>query len=290
VGLSSPSQVALGGIAVGPSGVTSRRLYRTAAGQATVQLLTTLADNTTTTYTDATADASLGAAAPASDTSGLTIQTGQVNPGSTSMPVTSTGWARPDGGWAIVGNGAVIIRYTGISGNLLTGIPATGSGSITAAVNYNSTITSAPMLIGVTGLTLPINAGDPMAIWVQVDDTAAQSALAARVGGTGIIENVIVDQRRGVPSITALCQADLVMYSRPLLTATYTCFDAKSRSGRPVTVNLPTLAINQTLTITDVTIDYVGQGPARFHVTAGTLPLSLDAILRQLAGDLDAGF
>jgi hypothetical protein len=44
--------------------VTSRKIYRTAAGGATYKLVTTLSDNTTTTYTDNTADGSLGAEAP----------------------------------------------------------------------------------------------------------------------------------------------------------------------------------------------------------------------------------
>lgn len=45
-------------------GVNSRRVYRTEAGGSTWKLLTTLSDNTTTTYVDNTADASLGTNAP----------------------------------------------------------------------------------------------------------------------------------------------------------------------------------------------------------------------------------
>lgn len=46
-------------------GVATRRIYRTASGSAgTFNLITTLNDNTTTTYDDNTADASVGAAAP----------------------------------------------------------------------------------------------------------------------------------------------------------------------------------------------------------------------------------
>lgn len=44
--------------------VTSRKLYRTTAGGSTYGLVTTIADNTTTTYTDNTGDGSLGAAPP----------------------------------------------------------------------------------------------------------------------------------------------------------------------------------------------------------------------------------
>lgn len=45
-------------------GVNARRIYRTSAGGATYKLVTTINDNTTTTYDDAVADASLGANAP----------------------------------------------------------------------------------------------------------------------------------------------------------------------------------------------------------------------------------
>lgn len=61
-------KVALTAIPLGGALVTSRKLYRTAAGGSTYLLLATLADNTTTTYTDNTADASLGAGAPTTNT------------------------------------------------------------------------------------------------------------------------------------------------------------------------------------------------------------------------------
>lgn len=54
-------KVSLTLIPVGTSTVGSRKIYRTTAGGSVYRLLTTIADNTTTTYTDNTADASLGA-------------------------------------------------------------------------------------------------------------------------------------------------------------------------------------------------------------------------------------
>jgi len=45
-------------------GISSRRLYRTVAGGTTYKLVTTINDNTTTSYDDNTADGSLGANAP----------------------------------------------------------------------------------------------------------------------------------------------------------------------------------------------------------------------------------
>lgn len=57
-------QIAWSAIPVGPTGTTARKLYRTSAAGAsgTEKLVTTLADNTTTTFTDNVADGSLGAA------------------------------------------------------------------------------------------------------------------------------------------------------------------------------------------------------------------------------------
>jgi len=61
-------KVSLSAIPLGGADVTSRKIYRTAAGGSTYLLLATLADNTTTTYTDNTADSSLGAGAPTTNT------------------------------------------------------------------------------------------------------------------------------------------------------------------------------------------------------------------------------
>lgn len=70
------SSIPLGNVV---EGVLERKLYRTAAGGAsgTEKLVTTLSDNTTTTFTDNVADGSLGAAAPTSDTAGVI---GPMNP------------------------------------------------------------------------------------------------------------------------------------------------------------------------------------------------------------------
>lgn len=61
-------QVSVTAIPLGGSHVTQRKLYRTAAGGSTYLLLTTIANNTATTYTDNIADAALGAAAPTTNT------------------------------------------------------------------------------------------------------------------------------------------------------------------------------------------------------------------------------
>jgi hypothetical protein len=143
------NRVQLSAIPVGAAAVTQRKVYRTPAGSAALQLLTTLADNATTVYLDALADAALGAAPAGSDTSGLTQPAGNVPAGSTSIIVAGAAAFDPAGGWAVIGNGQQVIRYTGRTANSLIGVPASGSGAIVASVAYNSTITASPMLVGV---------------------------------------------------------------------------------------------------------------------------------------------
>ncbi|SRR6266487_178810 len=53
------TNVNLSAIAVGPTGTLSRNIYRSLVGGSTSHLLHTIADNTTTTYNDSTADSSI---------------------------------------------------------------------------------------------------------------------------------------------------------------------------------------------------------------------------------------
>jgi len=338
-------------IPLGPPGVTARKLYRRFNGAGTFKLVTTIANNTGTTFTDAVANAALGAAAlttataignqilvtlpkgpqavtaralymspstnptrryiltindnstpsvvvttsdaaiidaalePGSDTSGLQQPTGQVNPGAAVIPVASSAPFRPGGGWVTLAGGQTV-RYTGISAQTLVGVPASGSGAITTTVLYGSQALPAPMLVGVTGLTRPMLKGGAVHIWIQRDDLLAQQEHAARTGGDGIVEFLIVDQRRGVESLTARCDADLALFSRPIITVSYATRDLWTKSGKPITVNLPApLSISQALTIQEVTITEIDIAPGlppRFTVRASSVRFSLEDTLRRL--------
>jgi len=281
-------QIAVAGIAIGPANTTARKVYRTAAGGSTLQFVATIADNTTTTYVDATADGSLGATAPTSDTSGLGQPQGEVLAGSTSLPIATVS-AFPAAGW--VRAGEQILRYTGISGNTLTGIPASGTGAIVSSVPFGSAIAPAPMLTGVTGLTLAMLKGTPVSIWVQRDDLSAQAALVAidaaqgRVS-TGVVDYTITDERRGEASLNAVCDAHLALFSRPLVTVAYACRDVKTKSGKPIVVTLASPPISQTLVIQEVTITEIDIAPGtapRFTASASTVRFSFDDLLRRLA-------
>ncbi len=73
-------KVNLTNIPIGPTGTTARKIYRTAAGgvDGTQKLVTTLADNSTTTYTDSTADGSLGVLVPSTNTARLNTNSATV--------------------------------------------------------------------------------------------------------------------------------------------------------------------------------------------------------------------
>lgn len=67
-------KINLSAIPVSASGrVTSRKIYRTVHDGSTYKLLTTLSNNTATTYSDNTADGSLGATGPTANTTGQEI-------------------------------------------------------------------------------------------------------------------------------------------------------------------------------------------------------------------------
>jgi hypothetical protein len=288
------AQVALAAIAIGGTGVTGRRVYRTAAGAAQLKLVATLADNTTATYVDTTADAALGANLPTSDTSGLVQPNGQVSPGSPILIVASPAAFAATGGWAIIGNGQQVIRYSSRTANALTGIPVSGPGAIVAAIGYNSTVTAAPALTGVTGIGLGIIKGSPVNIWVQRDDVAAQIELATREStptrpSDGIREYLIVDERRGEASLQALCDADLLQFSRGIRTVPYAARDVKIKVGKPTQINLASPPIAETLTIQEVTIDQIDEFEGllpRFTVTASNFRHSLEDLLRRVAAGL----
>lgn len=278
------NQAAVAGIAIGPSGTTARKVYRTAAGAAQLKLHSTIADNTTTTATDSTADASLGANVPTTDTSGIAQPAGQVNAGSTSILTASAGPFSSTGGWAVLGSKAV--RYTGISGNSLTGIPPSGPGAIVNTIRYGEHVDPSPALTGVSGITAAIASGATVNLWVQRDSLAGQAAMAALDGGDGMYEFYVSDERRGEASLIALCDANLALYKAPLVTVRYATRDVKTKSGKPVTfTNI--LGYSGTLTIQDVQISEIDIAPGtapKFSATASSVRVSLEAMLQQILG------
>jgi hypothetical protein len=117
---SGNQKVDLSAIPVGPSGVTKRRIYRTAVGGGALKLVAEIANNTATTYLDETPDASLGAAPPTLNTSGSpgTWTTDDVTLGDLSVGAYVACWMRYNvpAGTSQVGNprrGYVSFKETG---------------------------------------------------------------------------------------------------------------------------------------------------------------------------------
>jgi len=283
------------GIAVGAASTTSRKLYRTAVNATQLQLLTTLADNTTTTFLDTALDTALGANAPTADTSGLTFPPGQVLAGSTSLQTSSGGpFNAATGGWVTL-SGQQTVRYTGVSGNTLTGIPASGPGAITTTVLYGSQVLPAAALTGVNslnGVAKAMQRGASVHIWVQRDDLVAQAALGqlelddAGNPTDGIREYTITDERSTEARMIALCDADLRIFSRPIVTAVYYTRDTKSKPGRTVTITLTdgvatwAQAGDFTIQRVDLTFDGTRLNPL-YAVTATSAAFTLADLLRK---------
>jgi hypothetical protein len=285
-------------VSVGPGATNARRLYRSVAGTTQLKLLTTLADNLTTSYLDALADAALGAPAPTTDTSGFQQPNGQVLIGSTTLLLNGMAPAfNPAGGWAIVGNGNLVVRYHGISGNSLTGIPVTGSGAITTSISYGAMATAAPMLVGIPAngagsVIYPLHTGDGLQLLVTCDDVNAQHALQALIGGTGIKEAYIQDQRIGYAEALARGAAMLSERSAVLVEVRYSCRDLGTRSGATIAASLPAPTnLLGSYKIQEVTINgfsgVPGQAPT-YTVLASSQRYSLDDLLRMARGTIGA--
>lgn len=283
----------LTGIAIGPTGTTQRKVYRTAVNGSTYGLLTTIANNTGTTYTDTTADGSLGAAPPVTDTSGLVGQTGQVSAGATTLLVTSTAPFRSAGGWAFIGS--LPIRYTGISGATLTGIPALGQdGSLGTTVNYGVEVVAAPLLVGIPtsgdgAIVYSIATGDEVNLLVIVDDLAAQAALtdlltaSGETPADGVIEEYIQDRRLSHTEARTRGQAQLTLVKDPLVTVRYETRDRFTRSGRDVTFSSTLLGLTGTFKIQSVVysdFDAAQRVWPRRQVVASSRRFTFEALLR----------
>lgn len=291
--LGALQRVTISEISAGAAAVTARRLYRTAANGSTYRRVAAIADNTTTTYTDSMSDATWAGqpAAPSSDSSGLTQPTGQVPAGSTTLILAGASMFYTAGGWIKIGAN-MFVRYAGISGNTLTGIPASGAGAITTSIPYGTLVIGVPYLQGIpaTGagsITLPIAAGDPVDVLVIVNDTDAQAAIAALLGGDGVFESKSTDRRVSEREARSQALALLAQRKAAIGTLRVRSTDRLMRSGVALTANLPAPTnISGTYQIQDVTISWAGTSAVvLFDVIASSQRFSFEDLLRQIRGE-----
>lgn len=284
---SGSGRVSVTAIATGPTGTTSRKVYRTVANGSALKLLTTIADNSTTSYADNTADGSLGADAGAGS-----IGAGA---GDTTLKVTDLS-KFPSSGW-VSGPGSQAISYTGRAassgeGNL-TGIPSSGAGSITASISAGSTVVVLPHLTGIPSsgdgaIATAINRGDRVAVLVRRDDTTAQTNMAGFVGGDGIHEDHLSDDQASETECVARGDAQLTLFKDPIETVTWTTRDQTVRIGRTIQFALTTPAISGTYKIRRVTFSEIAAAGGRNTVfplrtvDASSRRFSLEELLRQI--------
>lgn len=289
------AQATITGIAIGPSGVTSRKLYRTEAGLTVYKLVATIANNTATSYTDSTADGSLGAAAPSSDTSGLSVPAGVVNPGSTTVPVASTGPFSSGGGWAIVGE--QFLRYTGLSGSTLTGIPTAGPGSIQAAIAFNATVMGPSMLTGVPAsgpgsIRTALTPGDELYLVVVRIDYDAQAALAARLTtgsrpDDGVRVRWMQDRRLSVTEAAARGDAVLALSARVDVRIRYRCRDWHSTAGQTIAVSIGAITGSYKIQSAHVGAFSALGHPPTYTVEASSRRFSFEDLVKRLGGSIE---
>jgi hypothetical protein len=196
----------------------------------------------------------------------------------------------PAAGWALA-PGDQAFRYTGRSASsgvgMLTGIPTSGVGALTADVRAG-TVRAVAHLTGCSGIGVAIKRGDQVNVLVQRDDTAAQTALAALVGGDGIHEAFLSDGRLSQAECDARGDAMLAMNADPIASVTFDTRDQAQNVGWSLTINTTHPAVNTTLTIQSVTFSELGaSGPRglvfpKRTVMASSKRWSFEDLLRQI--------
>lgn len=177
--------------------------------------------------------------------------TAPVAVGSTTLPVDECGWYSASGG-TVVTPGADLVTYTGRSassgpGNL-TGIPASGVGSILHAILQS----------------------DAINLRVTVDDTAAQTALAALTSRSGIREAYVVDGRLNIAGMTQRLNAELAAWRNVNLRGSVVSRDQAMRSGKILRIQLPARNTTTRVTLQEVTRTRLAQNRWQFEATFAT--------------------
>lgn len=156
-----PRVVDLTTIPLGPTGTTARKLYRTKAGGSVYFLLATISDNTTTTYTDTTADASL----PATGLPTTMYMVGGANAAGAKSVKIGANWA------ATQANMVKAINATGVAGTDYSADITSANATASAAAAGND-IALTSLLIGSAGNGKPLS-----------ESCAALSGVVAFAGG-----------------------------------------------------------------------------------------------------------
>lgn len=125
-------------------------------------------------------------------------------------------------------------------------------------------------------------------LWVEVNDLEAQIELALREGEDGVhqftIPEVTVTTR---VELIRRCQAELVLFARPIKGVVYATRDRKHKPGKWVPFNLTNPPIVGTFKIQDVKVDQIHIDGSeelveRYTCTATSVLFTIDDILRRM--------
>jgi hypothetical protein len=268
--------------------ITSRKIYRTIQGGSTYFLLKVIGDNTTLTYNDNLSDVELTNIATFPPQQGQ-IYGGVVNltaiPTSADTSVTARKLYRTKGGGSIyqhlatIGDNTTTVHIDATADTDLGDQPVSPS-------SYPDRVTGIPAS-GTGSIIQTIAEGAELRPLVQVDDTAAQTALALLVGGDGIHEHHLqVEDAGSVADLQTAGVADLARFSAALPELHFGSRDDHFVPGTVATVNLPASPINvtgtfdvQEVTITDLELT-LQRYPLR-QVTAAKTQFTLTDFLRR---------
>ena len=147
----------------------------------------------------------------------------------------------------------------------------------------------------------PIAAGSAIRFYLQVDDLASQAAIGAielDSNGNptdGVHETIISDSSLILPQqLYMRANAELELFSRPIVTIRYATRDPKTKSGQRVTANMTDPPCIGDFLIQDVTIDQIhdesDQLRPRYTVVASSVKFELNDLLMQIVeGTLGGG-
>jgi hypothetical protein len=196
---------------VSPMTCTNRKIYRTKAGdpysspnQMTYYLLTTIADNTTTTYTDSTADSALGAAATGISNiitvgrGALASYTSQMVVGNITYPITdiylgSGVFGGTPGDITIHGTGGLGTNNAGASLNIMGG-KATGSATSGSIKLYSQTTgTSGGIEQATGGLMMQVAPDNKLGFYAATPVAQPTGDVVTGLSNLGLVSSGLVD-------------------------------------------------------------------------------------------------
>lgn len=222
----------------------------------------------------------------------------------------------PSGGTAIIDG--QLITYTGIDGQDLIGIPEEGAGAlgcdhvdengdpaddecgppveenpdgdppatVKPGINGNGCEPGNGTLILTSPTTEPIPNGAPIDIWVQRDDFESQAEF-------GVREYLVTDSSlMTIEDAAARGDAELDLFSQPIITVSYSTRDRRTAVGKIVDINMTDPPLVGSFAIQDVTITQIDEVPVPtedvnldplYTVRASSVRFTLDDLLRRVA-------